>query len=97
MAKELTEEALNGALQGTELTKSLLAFCAASPGPSAPEYRRCARCGCAAAQTLGRQGHHVDNGVCADRWPICVDRAQFDGCMINLGKTDVTTRRGGTL
>ncbi|MGD0023221.1 MAG: PAS-domain containing protein [Xanthobacteraceae bacterium] len=99
MAKELTEEALGGALQGAELTKSLLAF--SRRQPLAPQRVHVGDALAANALLLKRmlgQDITLTTDFAQGLWPLCIDRAQLDSCIINLAKNaNGAMPRGGAL
>jgi signal transduction histidine kinase/ActR/RegA family two-component response regulator len=96
MAKELTEEALSGALRGAELTKSLLAFSRRQPlTPQRTDIGDALTADAILLNRLGGQEVTLTTEFAPGLWPTCIDRGQFDSCIINLGKNACAAMPGG--
>jgi signal transduction histidine kinase len=99
MAKELTEEALSGARRGAGLTKSLLAFSRRQPLASQrTDIGDALTVDAILLNRLVGQDVTLTMEVAPGLWPSCIDRDQFDSCIINLGKNAFDAMpRGGAL
>jgi signal transduction histidine kinase/PAS domain-containing protein len=99
MAKELTAEALGGALRGAELTKSLLAFSRRQPLASLrTDIGDALTADAILLNRLVGQEVTLTSELASGLWPTCIDRGQFDSCIINLAKNACDAMpRGGAL
>ena len=90
------EGAIGGALRGAELTRSLLAFSrrqpldpkVMDPGPRVAEVVQLLK------RTIGEKVV-VELDVAADLWPVEVDGAQLDSCVLNLANNTRDAMPGG--
>lgn len=99
MARELTEEALSGALRGAGLTKSLLAFSRRQPQASQrTDIRDALTADAILLNRLVGQDVTLTSEIAPGLWSSCIDRGQLDSCIINLGKNACDAMpRGGAL
>ena len=95
----LIEAATGGALRGAELTSSLLAFSRLQPlDPKVVDIgARVARAVKLLKPALGA-GIAVELDIAADLWPVKIDAAQLDTCIVNIvNNARDAMREGGRL
>ena len=98
-AKPLLDSALQGALSGAELTKSLLAFSRQQPlDPQINDINLRIEAMVKILQRTIGNNVALKLMLAPDIWPVRIDGAQFDSCIINLANNARDSMaRGGSL
>ncbi len=92
----LADSALNGALRAAELTKSLLSFARRQPlHPQRVDIpRRLTSVATLLTRTLG-EDIVLATAFAPDTWPVFLDAAQLDSCVVNLAANARDAMSGG--
>jgi signal transduction histidine kinase/FixJ family two-component response regulator len=87
LVKDLIEEAMSGALSSSELTKSLLAFSRRQPLAARQiDVGEAVAADAALLKRTLRSNVTLTTQVASGLWPVNIDRAQLDSCIVNLIK-----------
>jgi signal transduction histidine kinase/ActR/RegA family two-component response regulator len=98
-AAQLIDAARAGSLRAAELTRSLLAFARRQPLDPRPTdaNRRVAAIAELLRRTLG-EDIALTTALASDLWPVTIDSAQLDACIVNLANNARDAMaRGGSL